>query len=495
MVDWIIPFIITISYLVIALMLGYRSGRGKNMNKLEEWGVGGRSFGSIVMYLLIASSGVSAYTFMGAPGWAYSKGIPIFYLVVYLTYMAFITWYFGPRVWELGRKYKHVTQASAIADRYDSQGLGMLASLVTSIGVLAFAVLQITGSSYIIHLISGQKIPTWAGVILVLIVIGIYLYKSGLRAIGITNAFQAVVMFIVAWVVGMWGTKQFTGQFWFGAVFERVKAEAPDFLTLPGAMGEWSFAFWTTSILISMFSIWPMTWVQWMGATNKKTIRKAAALLPTYYVMLLPMFVIGFIGIFIYSNLDNPDYVAIQYVMDYLPGIVAGILGVGTLAASMSSSEPCIHSVSLSYTVDIIKPIFQLSDRAAGKLTRLLIFPIMGFVIAPISIMQPASLAYILLIGYGFIGQTFPSILGMFFWPRATKYGAFWGLFFGFIITLLFSIAYPHPLGIHAGIWGLIVNVSVFVIVSLMTKPASEETVKRFFPEMADDLFVEKKTG
>src|SRR5690606_25606033 len=106
---------------------------------------------------------------------------------------------------------------------------------------------------------------------------------------------------------------------------------------------------------------------------------------------------------------------------------------------------------------------------------------------------------YILLIGYGFIGQAFPSIVGMFFWPRATKQGAFWGLFGGFLITVLFSFIYPHPFGVHAGIWGLMVNFTVFGMVSLVTKPASRETIERFFPEMVEELYEDEadaiKTG
>jgi SSS family solute:Na+ symporter len=490
MENWIIPFLITVAYMIIAVILGYSSGIGRKMDTVEEWGVAGRSMGPIIMYLLVGAGGISAYTFMGAPGWAYSKGVPVLYVVVYLTYMAIMAWYFGPRVWELGNKYNHVTQASAISDRYESPGLGALASFVTSFGVLSYAVLQTTGSAYILNVMSGGRIPIWVGVILSLAVISIYLFKSGLRAIGVTNAFQGALMFVVAWIVGIWATKQFTGQWWFGGVFEKIREEAPQFLTLPGATGEWSFQFWTTSILISMFSIWQTHWIWWMGAKSKESIRKAATMLPTYYLVVLPMLVVGFIGIFTLPDLQKADTVAIQMAMDYLPAVVAGLLGAGTLAAAMSSSEPCIHAVALSYSVDIIKPAFKLDDEKVGKLTRWLIFPIMGLIVAPISIMQPASLVYILLIGYGFIGQSFPAIFGMFFWPRATKQGAFWGLFAGFIVTLIFSLWIPHPLGIHAGIWGLLFNLPIFVAVSLLTKPTSRSTIERFFPDMAEEIYV-----
>lgn len=484
-----IPLIITISYLVIAVILGYVAGKGKDMDNAEEWGVGSRSFGSIIIYLLIGAGGVSAYTFMGSPGWAYAKGVPALYVVVYLTYMAIIAWYFGPKVWELGKKYRHVTQAAAISDRYESKPLGALSSIVTSIGVLAYAVLQTIGSAYILHVMSYGFIPMWVGVFLSLGAISIYLFKSGFRAIGVTNALQGALMLFVSFFVGLWITKRFTGGYSFRPIFERIKNDMPEFLTLPGALGDMSVQFWTTSILISVFSIWQTHWIQWMGAKSKDSLRRAATLLPTYYIVLVPMIVVGFIGIFMYPNIGNPDQIAITIAVENMPAIVAGLLGAGTLAASMSSSEPCIHATALSYSKDVLQPLFKWDEKTTGKWTRRLIFPIMLFIIAPVAIMEPASLVYILLIGYGFIGQAFPSIIGMFFWPRATKHGAFWGLFSGFMITVLFSFIYPHPLGIHAGIWGLLVNTFLFITVSLLTKPVSKETIKRFFPDMMDELY------
>lgn len=484
-----IPLIITLSYVIVAIVIGWLAGKGQKMDTAESWGVGNRSFGSIMTYFLIGAGVVSAYTFMGSPGWAYSKGVPALYVIVYLTYMAFIAWYFGPKVWRLGKKYNHVTQSSAITDRYESKALGGVASIVTSIGVLAYAVVQTTGASYILNVMSYGLIPMWMGVFIALGAIAIYLYKSGLKAIGVTNAFQGALMVVVSFSVGLWATKKFTGGFSFRPIFEQVKQDVPEFLTLPGALGDMGPIFWTTSILISFFSIWQNHWIQWMGAKSEQALRRSARLLPTFYLVLIPMIVVGFIGIFVYSDIGNPDHVAITLAIDNMPVVLAGLLGAGTLAASMSSSEPCIHATALSYSKDVLQPLLKWSDVTAGKWTRILIFPIMLFIIAPISIMEPASLVYMLLIGYGFIAQSFPSIVGIFLWPRANKHGALWGIVAGFIVTVIFSFIIPHPLGVHAGIWGLGANAIIFVILSLMTQPVSKNTVERFFPDMMDELY------
>lgn len=475
------PLLITLAYIAIAMAIGLRARTGRSMNSLEEWGVAGRSMGPVMLYLLIAAGSVSAYTFMGAPGWAYSKGVAVFYVAIYLAYLALVAWYFGPKVWQFGEQFGHVTQASAITDRYQSPALGALAALVMAIGSVAYAVLQTIGSAYILFVMSGGLIPIWLGVLVVLGCIAVYLYVSGQRAIGRTNAFQGVLMLIVAWAVGLWAVHGATGGLSFAGVFERIQNEHSEFLTLPGAGGDMSFSFWTTSIIVSMFSFMPPVWTQWMSASSARTIRRSATWLPTYYVVILPMVVVGFIGIYSLPELARADTVVLEYAMQHLPVVLVGLLGAGTLAASMSSSEPFIHSISLSISKDVLQPVFKLSNGATGKLARLLILPVMFLVVAPLAIAEPGSLVMILLVGLGFASQVLPAFIGMFFWPRASRLGVIAGIVAGFLVTVAFTTFWPHPLGIHAGFWGLMINLPLFVAVSLITPATNADVVERFF--------------
>lgn len=477
----LVPLWMTLGYIAVALVIGLRARGGRLMDDLEEWGVAGRSMGAVTLYLLIAAGSISAYTFMGAPGWAYSKGVAVFYVVIYLSYLALVAWYCGPRVWAFGQRFGHVTQGAAIADRYQSPLLGGLAALVMSIGSLAYAVLQTIGSAYILSVMSGGRIPVWAGVVVILAAIAIYLYTSGQRAIGLTNAFQGVLMLVVAWAVGLWATHQATGEIGFSGVFERLAAERPEFLTLPGAGGDMSFAFWTTSIIVSMLSFMPPVWSQWMSARSARTIRRSATWLPTYYIVVLPMVVVGFIGIMALPGLERADTVALQYALQNMPAWLVGLLGAGTLAAAMSSCEPFLHSVSMAYARDIAQPLFKLSDAATGRLARRLLVPIMVLIVAPVAISEPSNLIMILLVGLGFATQVLPAFVGMFLWTRASKSGVLAGIVSGFCVTLAFTLIWPNPLGIHAGFWGLLVNLPLFVIVSCLTPPVRDDVVERFF--------------
>lgn len=476
-----LPLWITLSYVAIAMVIGLHARRGQSMQSLEQWGVAGRSMGPVTLYLLIAAGGVSAYTFMGAPGWAYSKGVPVFYVVVYLAYLAMVAWYCGPRVWAFGEQFGHVTQASAISDRYQSPFLGGLSALVMSVGALAYAVLQTIGSAYILSVMSGGAIPVWMGVVAVLSCIAIYLFIGGQRAIGRTNAFQGALMFSVAWAVGLWAAYSANGTVNFAAVFERLSLDHAAWMSLPGEGGSMSFSFWTTSIVVSMFSFMPPVWTQWMSADSARTVRRSATWLPTYYLVILPMVIVGFIGIYRLPDLVRSDTVVLEYAMQFLPLWLVGLLGAGTLAASMSSSEPFIHSVALTYGKDILQPLLRLNDEATARLSRWLILPLMALIVGPLAIAEPGSLVMILLVGLGFASQVLPAFIGMFLWPRASKVGVISGIVVGFVLTTLFTTVWKHPLGIHAGFWGLMLNLPVFVVVSLLTRPVDAAVTTRFF--------------
>lgn len=495
MKEWIIPFAITVSYMVVAVILGVRAKGKLDMDKVANWGVGGFSLNGIVTFFLIGAGAVSAYTFMGAPSWVITRGVPVMYVIYYLVNHTYNYFFLGGRAWKLTQRHGYLSQAETIGARYNSKFVRMFLSLVTSVALIQTAMLQIVGCGYVFNVMSGGFIPDWLGKCLVTLAIFIYLYTSGLRAIGWTNLVQGVLMFCLAWGVGLFVNHYFYDTLSFAPVIQEVAATHPENLSLPGALGDWGPMFWTTSILVSLFSFWPTMWTMCTGAKNYDSMRNSVRWIPLYYVTMIPMLIVGFICLLHLPNAaDLGDKAALTLSLEILPPVLAGLLGAGVLAASQSSAEPMIHGTTFTWTHDIIGPLFNLSEEKEGKLQRKMLIIVMFFVILPLAVLNPATLVQILLIGYGFTGQVFPVILGLFFWPRSTKEGAIAGLVTGTIALNLCSFVWVHPLGIHGGIWGLAVNLIVHIVVSLLTKPENKETLSKFFDEHTmTRLYVKKE--
>ena len=89
---------------------------------LEQWTVGDRGFGMLLVWLLMAGEVYTTFTFLGASGWAYSKGAPVLYVLGYQPLMYVVSFFILPQVWEVGRKYRLQTQADFFHARNVGRG-------------------------------------------------------------------------------------------------------------------------------------------------------------------------------------------------------------------------------------------------------------------------------------------------------------------------------------------------------------------------------------
>ena len=104
-----------------------------------------------------------------------------------------------------------------------------------------------------------------------------------------------------------------------------------------------------------------------------------------------------------------------------------------------------------------------------------------GLVSYLVAIFGGQTLVALLLGAYGSIVQLLPLVAATFFWPRATKAGAICGILVGVGYNYLIVLkVIPKLWDIHAGIQGLVLNIIVLVVVSLLTKPMEITHVRKF---------------
>jgi SSS family solute:Na+ symporter len=100
------PSIIALTIISFIVSIGAGAGflaRSHHRMDLEQWTVGGRGFGYVLVWLLMAGEIYTTFTFLGASGWAYSKGGPVLYILAYQPLMYVVSFYILPQVWEVGR--------------------------------------------------------------------------------------------------------------------------------------------------------------------------------------------------------------------------------------------------------------------------------------------------------------------------------------------------------------------------------------------------------
>ena len=102
---------------LIAIGLALRARRGRDMD-LEQWSVGGRGFGTIFVFLLMAGEIYSTFTFLGGAGLIYGSGGVAYYILGYGTLAYVLSYYLLPAVWRYATPRRLVSQADVFTTAY-----------------------------------------------------------------------------------------------------------------------------------------------------------------------------------------------------------------------------------------------------------------------------------------------------------------------------------------------------------------------------------------
>jgi SSS family solute:Na+ symporter len=461
-------------YLVACLVLGTLPGR-KASGTAEGYVAGDRALGLLLMYFITGATIFSAFAFLGAPGWAYSKGAAAFYILGYGA-LGFVPFYFlGPRAARVGRKYGFVTQAEMVAHRFDSRLIAALMAAISAVAFVPYLALQMKGAGYIINTMTRGEVPEWAGAAIVYTVVLLYVTWSGVLGVGWTNTFQGIFMMLLAWGLGLYLPFRLYGGV--QEMFARIAAEKPELLTAPGltpAGDPWGWGEYSSAVIVSIigFTMWPHLFMKAFTARDERTLKRTVVLYPTFQIFLVPLFLIGFAGVFFEPAPAQADQILPHMLMNMeLPALLVGLFCAGGLAASMSSGDAMAHATASIIVRDgfVRAGAAKLDGPQQRRVIRIMVFVVLVAAYA-VAIGYKGSLVFLLLTSYGAVVQFAPGLIATLYSRRATATGVLAGMLSGAVVTGIF-VAWPEwrPWAIHAGLYGVLVNVTVLPIVSRLT--------------------------
>lgn len=488
MQSWHVVTAVVLAYLLFTLCVGLFSGR-RSSASVQGFVAADRGFGLLVMYFVVGATIFSAFAFLGGPGWAYSRGAAAFYILAYGV-VGIAPWYFiGPRAASLGRRFGYVTQAQLLVGRFPSRALSALLALISLAAFVPYITLQMSGAGIVFNAVTDGHIPFWLGAALAYGVVLLYVLLGGANAVGWTNVVQGIFMIAIAWILGLYLPYHLYGGI--GPMFERIATERPDLLTAPGLTGggePWSWGAYSSVILVSAigFSMWPHLFMKAFTARDDDTIRRTVVLFPSFQLFLIPILLIGFAGVLFPIPPSEPDAILPHMILSTgIPSIVVGLFCAGALAASMSTGDALLHASASIVVEDGIRPFRSMSDHVQRRLMQGMVLGV-GLVAYLFALRTPASLVTLLLSSYGIVVQIAPVMVAALYWRRATTPGALAGLLAGAATTGFFFLQPELRLWeLHEGIFGLVANIAVLIIVSLATPPQPTRRVSEFVDQAA----------
>jgi len=468
------PGVVALSIISAIVAVGSLAGfyaRSHRKMDLEQWTVGGRGFGTILVWILMAGEIYTTFTFLGASGWAYSRGGPVLYILGYQPLMYVVSFYVLPYVWEVGKKYKLQSQADFFELRYGSKYLAAFVALIGVVCLLPYAQLQLKGLGLIVQVASFGAISPTAAMIVAFALVSGFVFVSGVRGVAWASVIKDLLLLFAALFIGIAIPRIYFGGI--GGMFSALAQAKPQHLVMPGATKNLGHGWYITSVLMTAcgFFMWPQNFAAAFTARNARILRRNAVFMPLYSITMPLMVFVGLSALLVLPKLSDGDLSLLTIVRNTFPAWFLGVIGgAGALTAMVPAAIQLLTAATL-FAKNLCRPILApgMSDQKVARLAKIMVI-VLALGALYLAIQTSISLVSLLLLGYAGVAQFFPGIILGLFSKRVTTSGVFAGLAAGVIITSVLMLTNRDPWnGMSAGFIALCANFAITIAISAFT--------------------------
>jgi SSS family solute:Na+ symporter len=307
-------FTIVVVLFLVVTGVGFaavRWRRAEDMLHLNEWGLGGRGFGTFVTWFMLGGDVYTAYTYIAVPALVFGSGAIGFFAVSYTIMVYPICIIFLPRLWSVSRVHNYITPADFIRGRYGSRGLSLAAAFTGILSLMPYIALQLVGIQAVITVMgvdanSNNTFVKDLPLFIAFLVLAIFTYTSGLRAPALISFVKDILVYIMVLVavfyiptrLGGWGHIFGTAQTHFAAINPATKKPNGTFLPTTKAIGSTQFDFATLALgsAVALF-LYPHTITGTLAAKRRYVVKRNLSLLPIYSILLGLIALLGYMAI------------------------------------------------------------------------------------------------------------------------------------------------------------------------------------------------------
>ncbi len=422
-------------FFIVVTVMGFLASRWRKvgtLDNLDEWGLGGRSFGTFIAWFLIGGDIYTAYTFIAVPATLYAGSVTGFFAVPYTIVLYPIIFIFLPRLWSVSHRRRYVTPADFVQGRFDSKSLSLAIAFTGILATLPYIALQLVGIQAVLDVmgLGGGDDANWfqkdLPLFVAFAVLAAYTYSSGLRAPAMIAFVKDTLIYVVIIVAVIYLPTQLGG--WggifdsAGKFFDNFNKDNADAIASGGAAGkglipgmgtsQWAYASLSLGSALALF-MYPHSVTAVLSTKNRNIIRRNAALLPAYSFLLGLLALLGLVAIAAGIQVTNPQLAIPQlFHQEFSPwfaGVAFAAIAIGAFvpAAIMSIAAANLWTRNI-YKAFINPAATDAQEAKQSKLASLLVkFGALIFVLA-----LPKDFAINLqLLGGLWILQTLPSIV------------------------------------------------------------------------------------
>ncbi len=436
-----------------------------------EYIVGGRSFGTIFLWVLLAGEIYTTFTFLGIAGLSYSQGAPAYYVLAYGACAYVIAYFLTPAVWRVAKEHNLLTGPDFFETCYNSRALGVGIAILMFVMVVPYVALQLSGLQILLHMAGYGAFNATAAVCVAFVILALFVFTAGLRGTAWASIIKDILVLSAVAFAGIAVPIRFFGSP--TAMLDRVLQLHPQMLVLPPAYAFHGTIWYVSTVLLSAigFFMGPQSWSVVYSARSDATLRRNAMLLPFYQALMSLMIFAGLSAALIQPGLKGTavDQSFLLVVARHYPPWVLGIIaGAGALAALVPASALLLAGASV-ITKNVAGDAFGVATSNASRtmLTRVLVI-VVALLALGVWLTAQRTVVELLLLYYNGVTQLTPGAVAALVWKRATALAVGAGITVGLAVAIPLAALNVSPWGINAGFLALVANIAVLLLISFV---------------------------
>ncbi|NYJ73910.1 monocarboxylate uptake permease MctP [Allobranchiibius huperziae] len=512
--------VLIVIFVIVAVMgfMAARWRRASSMESLEEWGLGGRSFGTWVTWFLLGGDLYTAYTFVAVPAAMFATGAVAGFFAVPYTIVAYpIIFFFMSRLWSVSHRRGYVTSADFVRGRYGSRGLSLAIAVTGFIATMPYIALQLVGIQAVLEVAgiggSGNWFAKDLPLLIAFAVLAAYTYTSGLRAPAIIAFVKDALIYLVIVVAVIYLPTKVGG---WGHIFDAANTKMqtankvtgkPNGSILVGPKQQWAYVTLAFGSALALF-MYPHSITASLSAKSRNTIRRNAAILPAYSFLLALLALLGWVASAAKTTpigadgKPNAQLVIPQLFEDQFPSWFAGIafaaIAVGALVPAAIMSIAAANTFTRNIYKEWLRPDATVEHEA--KVSKIASLVVKIFAVGFVLTMDKQNAINLQLLGGIWILQTFPAIVfGLY-----TRWFHRWALLIGWAVAMVYGtwtaygVANPATKVAHFG--GSTADIPIIgklgyiaftaLIINIVVSAVLTVVLERFVPRGADETIV-----
>ncbi len=511
MSDHVVEIVIFAFLFLLVSGMGFVAAKWRapqDMAHLDEWGLGGRSFGGWITWFLVGGDLYTAYTFVAVPALMFGAGAAGFFAVPYTIIIYPLFFLILIRLWSVSHRHGFVTPADFVRTRFGSPTLALVIAITGIVATMPYIALQLVGIEAVLKTmgVTGTSaVARHLPIIIAFAILAAYTYQSGLRAPALIAFVKDTLIYVVILVAVIYLPYKLGG---WDSIFDAARAK---FAATPAqgdgvvltANNQLQYVTLALGSALALF-LYPHSITGVLASKNRNVIKRNMSALPAYSFLLGLIALLGYMAIAAgvkplpgntAGTTDSNTVVPVLFDQQFpawFAGVAFAAIGIGALVPAAIMS---IAAANL-FTRNIYKEYLRkdASHAQEAKVSKVASLVVKVGAVACIVFLDPQFSIDLQLIGGVIILQTLPSVaIGLFTrWFHRGGLLAGWAAGMGAGMWMLYEIpnaatkrahfggsAFPlsnlgfdTPKTVYVGFIAVVLNLLVTAIVTLILRAA-----------------------